>query len=472
MKINPGNRNMPDKEISLHLPAQFTTCNPMKKKPFFHSLLQCFLTLLICSSFGIANLFGQSYTSYFTGDTTNVSPVPVMGMVLAGGATDNDNAMTWFLEHANGGDVLVIRASGSDGYNDYLYSQLGVNVNSVETILWNNAAASNDPYVLQQIENAEAIFIAGGNQLNYVNFWRNTAVEDLLNAHLNVKHAVIGGTSAGMAILGGHYFSAGNGSVLSNEALSNPYGASVTIGQQDFLDMPFLHDVITDTHYDNPDRRGRQMAFMARIYQDGNPMALGIASTEYVAVCIGENGIATAFGEWPQYDEYAYFIRHGCQAILTPEICSANTPLTWNRNENATYVYRMKATISGSGSFDLNDWMSADGGDWQEWWVENGTINFNEVSSGPGCPLQTVTGVSEIYQAPGFSISNINSTSFLIRSTDSNKKGILVVYNSAGQIVIKKPINRTDQIIQHQLATGIYVVRLNGSVQRLLVAAE
>ena len=36
-----------------------------------------------------------------------------------GGASENDAAMAWFLERAGGGDVLVLRASGSDGYNDY-----------------------------------------------------------------------------------------------------------------------------------------------------------------------------------------------------------------------------------------------------------------------------------------------------------------------------------------------------------------
>ena len=43
---------------------------------------------------------------------------------MMGGATEDDNAMKWFLERANGGDVLILRASGSDGYNQYLYSQL------------------------------------------------------------------------------------------------------------------------------------------------------------------------------------------------------------------------------------------------------------------------------------------------------------------------------------------------------------
>ena len=35
---------------------------------------------------------------------------------MMGGSVENDNAMRWFLERADGGDVLVLRASGSDGY--------------------------------------------------------------------------------------------------------------------------------------------------------------------------------------------------------------------------------------------------------------------------------------------------------------------------------------------------------------------
>jgi len=101
-----------------------------------------------------------------------------------GGATEHDEAMRWFLERANGGDVLVIRASGSNGYNDYLYTDLGITVNSVETIVFNSSAASSDPYVLNQISRAEAIWIAGGDQWNYVSYWRNTQVEELLNNHM------------------------------------------------------------------------------------------------------------------------------------------------------------------------------------------------------------------------------------------------------------------------------------------------
>ena len=98
----------------------------------------------------------QPYTSYFTGNTTDVVTTPVGGLCLMGGATESDPAMVWFLERASGGDVLVLRASGSNGYNDYMYSDLGVTLNSVETIVCNSASASNDPYVHQRIQKAEA----------------------------------------------------------------------------------------------------------------------------------------------------------------------------------------------------------------------------------------------------------------------------------------------------------------------------
>ena len=121
--------------------------------------------------------FSQNYTSYFTGNSTDSQQSANGGICLMGGATEDDNAMKWFLERANGGDVLVIRASGSDGYNDYFYSDLGIPVNSVETIVFHNASAANESYIHERIEKAEAIWIAGGNQWNYVSFWRATAID-------------------------------------------------------------------------------------------------------------------------------------------------------------------------------------------------------------------------------------------------------------------------------------------------------
>jgi cyanophycinase-like exopeptidase len=101
---------------------------------------------------------------------------PVGGICMMGGATENDNALRWFLERSSGGDILILRTSGSDSYNDYFYSELGVSVNSVETIVFNTAEASTNSYVLDKILKAEAIWFAGGNQWDYVNLYTAYAI--------------------------------------------------------------------------------------------------------------------------------------------------------------------------------------------------------------------------------------------------------------------------------------------------------
>ena len=254
----------------------------------------------------------QGYTSYFTGSATDRVVATDFGVCLMGGATEHDNAMRWLLQKANGGDVVVLRSSGSNGYNDYLYTQLGVTVNSVETLVITSVAGATNPYVLNKVAKAEMIWFAGGDQWDYISYFKNNALEDLINQHINTKHAPIGGTSAGMAILGGKYFSAQNGSVTSAEALANPYNSLVTLGNDDFLQVPYLDNVITDTHYDNPDRRGRQAVFLARFKNDLSINVNGIACNEYVAVCIDNMGKARVFGDYPNYQEFAYFIQGNC----------------------------------------------------------------------------------------------------------------------------------------------------------------
>jgi cyanophycinase-like exopeptidase len=336
----------------------------------------------------VNGLFAQGYTSYFTGSTEDVETETNGGLVLMGGATENDDAMIWFLEKANGGDVVVIRSSGSNGYNNYLYSQLGVTVNSVETLVITSHEGANNEYVVQQIMNAEALWIAGGNQWNYVNYFKDQGVGNAVNYLLTEKMAVVGGTSAGMAVLGGSYFSAQNGTVTTASALNNPYGPAMTIGHGDFFNAPWVEHVITDSHYNDPDRRGRHFTFMARMEQDLGIRAFGIASDEYTSVCIEPDGTARAFGDYPEYQEFVYFLQSNCNQ-LGPEVCVAGTPLTWNRDNQAVKVYRVPAA-NGEFYLDLNDWETGEGGTWQDWWVENGDFQVNADALPPNCVTTVV----------------------------------------------------------------------------------
>lgn len=341
---------------------------------------------LLFFTLSIQFTFSQNYTEYLTGSSVDVTTNHEAGICLMGGASEKDEAMVWFLNKADGGDVVVLRASGSNGYNNYFYSQLGVTINSVRTFVINNVAGAIDPYVLQSVANAEAIWFAGGDQYDYVSLFKDNALEDALNNFINVKHGVIGGTSAGMAILGNYYFTAENGTITDAQALSNPYHSRMTMGYNDFLQIPYLESVVTDTHYDDPDRRGRHTTFMARFAKDNGLRPFGIACNEYTAVCVEPNGEAHVYGEYPQYDEFAYFLQGNCVTDFAPETCEPGMPLTWNRNAEAVKVYKVPGTDNGTHYFNIADWSTGSGGTWQDFYVTSGT--FATISdTNPNCTL-------------------------------------------------------------------------------------
>src|SRR4051812_15732301 len=76
------------------------------------------------------------YTYFLTGNAADVKPAKTEGaLLLMGGSTDVDDAFRWFIGKAGGGDIVVLRASGGDGYHNYLFTKIG-GVDSVETILF------------------------------------------------------------------------------------------------------------------------------------------------------------------------------------------------------------------------------------------------------------------------------------------------------------------------------------------------
>jgi cyanophycinase-like exopeptidase len=336
-----------------------------------HKLKICFLFLVL--SF---NLSGQTYTSYYTGIASDTVTIPLGGVCLMGGATEHDEAMKWFLKQSSGGDILILRASGSNGYNSFFYRQLGVKVHSVESIVCNSKLASDEPYIQQKIRQAEAIWFAGGDQWDYISYWRGTAIDSLINDAITNRHIVIGGTSAGMAIQGGFYFSARNGTITSAEALANPFNTKMKVDSAAFIQNKYLQDVITDTHYDDPDRSGRHVAFLARILTDWGIEAKGIGSDAYAAVCIDTSGLARCYGDYPKSNDYLYFLQVNCESENTaPENCSLANPLDWNLSQQAIKVYKINGTPGGENTFSLKDWKTGSGGSWENWYVSQGILN-------------------------------------------------------------------------------------------------
>ena len=192
---------------------------------------------------------------------------PTRGLwVPQGGGDDVDANYARMGEFGGGGDFVVLRASGADEYNDYIFKLC--HCDSVETIVFDKGAATSDPFVIQTIRNAEAVFIAGGDQSNYIRYWKDTPVEDAIN-FVAAKPAPIGGTSAGMAVLGEYVYSAeGKDSLTTADALKDPYTPDLTLARG-FLALPRLENVITDQHLQERDRIGRTIALLSRLQQDG-----------------------------------------------------------------------------------------------------------------------------------------------------------------------------------------------------------
>ena len=340
-------------------------------RPFAVLCLFCFLTETSCTqqtpvaAAKPADVQPPAYKSWAVGDTSDVRTKPLGGTVLMGGSTDVDNAMRWLLQRTDGGDVVVLRATGADGYNQYLFDLQ--KVNSVETFLVNSRELANNAAIERKIRNAEAVFIAGGDQANYINFWKNTKLEDALNYLINTKKVVVGGTSAGCGVLGGVYFAALSGTVRSEEALADPYDGRVVIQKDDFLNNPLLVNVVADMHYDNPDRRGRQLVFMARMAKDfGVAQPRGIGVDEKTAVCVDLTGKALVFGEGN-----AYFL----EASAPPEVCEPQKRLGWVQKRKAVSVCMLPGSANGENTFDLPTWRPAKTTSPQRhWYVEDGVL--------------------------------------------------------------------------------------------------
>lgn len=299
-----------------------------------------------------ANIFNTkencSSVNYLTGNNLDVTTQTKSGFVLMGGGKDVDQAFKEMIKNSGGGDFVVIRSSGADGYNPYIYSELG-GVDSIETLIIDSKEKAECPETFEKIKNAEALFIAGGDQSKYYTFWKNSKVEQALNYLVNDKKITIGGTSAGLAILGEIVYTAENASVDSKEVLKNPLTDRITL-KNDFLEIPILKDVITDTHFNQRNRQGRLIGFMANalknnLSNENKLKAIGV--DENTAVFLNSNGIGKVFGS-----NYAWFFRQSSKP-------QSYVPFNWQKSPVKTI--KLKGSELGENSFDINLWKTNSG---------------------------------------------------------------------------------------------------------------
>ena len=381
--------------------ASLIDVNMIRSGPTSLLLAVLALALVFFVHVGTAHAQEAPYRYFSIGDPTRTVALPARhpstSLVLMGGGADVDQAFRWMIRRAGvqagtGGRFVVLRARGTDAYNPYIYysgpdrrrrgaptrNWVGgalLGLSSVETLVLPNRAAAEDPFVNAVVRSASAVFIAGGDQSQYIRFWKGTALERSLNELLS-RNVPVGGTSAGLAILGEYSFSALQGSIDSKAALSNPFDPRITLDPstkspgKSFLAPAPLLGIMTDSHFDKRDRMGRLVAFLSRLggaqgggcasaltEADAKATALGrgIGVSEQAALLIqgaddGQDFLARRIrNPWSDSEGAVYFVR----PLVRATGCHAGAPLTIDEVE-------IRKLSDSRAVFNLSNWSGVD----------------------------------------------------------------------------------------------------------------
>jgi cyanophycinase-like exopeptidase len=312
------------------------------------------------------------------GNPADAPKKPLGGVALVGGGTVPDAALNFLINQANGGDFVILTYSALTAGPESLANRIwalagggGANskLDSVETIAVRSWSDGNNPAFVAAVRNAEAIFITGGDQSNCFRYWPGYLgggpnVRDAVNTALS-NGAAIGGTSAGMAVLGQVAYSAwvgfpDGGNLTSQQALSDPSRPAVADSLvKGFLQTakPELKNIVTETHVQPGDRdpqgrMGRLIAFLANMAA-GNPAVSGtprcVASSKSTAILINPDDSAQVVAAPGVAPSFAYFVT----APNTVPQLGNYTPLSWQDID----VIR----VAAGGTFNLGTWTAAAG---------------------------------------------------------------------------------------------------------------
>lgn len=212
---------------------------------------------------------------------------PTRRLVLMGGGAEDDAAATIFVQAAGGGDVVALRSSGSlSSYPAYFAAQLSPDPApaTVVTIRTSTPESAGHGAVLCRLGRAEAVWLAGGNQWDYLGRWPAQTAGAL--DRLAGQGVAVGGTSAGAVSLGEAAFDARFGAVRSPAALADPLRREVSLAYPVFA-QPELDGMLVDSHFADRAREGRLLAFLARFLAERRrTTVMGVGLDEGAALVI------------------------------------------------------------------------------------------------------------------------------------------------------------------------------------------
>ncbi len=223
-------------------------------------------------------------------------PLFATGYIVAvGGGSENqggwsDAPYRRIVQYAGYGKVVILSVNAEDEWLPNYFKFLGAS--AAVNLRIQSKSVADQQATYDAIISAQAVFIKGGDQWNYVNYWKNTKTAAALQA-VFARGGVLSGTSAGAMVLGEIVFTAANGSIDTKDALKNPFVSRIAIDDNVFNLLP---GVLFDTHFIERARFGRLPVFMQKYYFTSGRNILGIGIDDATAVCIDTLGIAEVFG--------------------------------------------------------------------------------------------------------------------------------------------------------------------------------
>ncbi|MEL6560655.1 MAG: cyanophycinase [Bacteroidota bacterium] len=214
-------------------------------------------------------------------------------MLLVGGGSEgswSDEPYSWGIENATNKKVAIISYnSETQDLPDY-FLELGAT--EATNFQIDTKEYANSEELQEAISAYDFFFFKGGDQANYYETYKGTNFIDVITSKYN-EGGVIGGTSAGMAILSKVLFTAQNGSVFPDDGLINIESSKFVL-ENDFLDLK--PGFIFDTHFVERGRIFRLMAFMANWQLNQSENITGIGVDDQTALCINSDNLAEVHG--------------------------------------------------------------------------------------------------------------------------------------------------------------------------------
>lgn len=216
-------------------------------------------------------------------------------VLLVGGGSEDYNDWSnvpykWLVDHAPNKRILVMHYSTGSVWLEGYFTSLGAV--SAKSLIVNSTAVANDSATYRAILEADGIFLRGGDQYQYILKWKGTLTEQAIR-EVYQRGGVVGGTSAGEAVLSQVIFDAKLASVEPRNALRTPLNAGISF-TENFLG--FAPGLLADSHFYERGRIGRLIAMMA-LYRSQTGKEITGAGVDYnTALAITPDGTAEVMG--------------------------------------------------------------------------------------------------------------------------------------------------------------------------------